>query len=270
MTSSSGLAIGFDGRDQLARSNLHISRSSENASAVTLHHPLPARNQGNNVNCCVSVTLASCMEILDAQVPGNGFTPLSVLFHYFVARRLAGVPVSNTKADLLFQQGLSAVIRTGICARSFHPVALNPANARRKPSPQAISDAEERRIARDPFGRWKYKRISAANLAKPWRKFLLSRVPIAMGIWVTDGYQTISKTSPMHGPPRTRGTTAHAATVIGFNDKKLDWERRSTGAFLIKDSRGTGFGRKGHWWLPYRLMKSGIIYDSWIVGAIDY
>jgi len=47
-------------------------------------------------------------------------------------------------------------------------------------------------------------------------------------------------------PPATRVGTSHMVTIVGWDDSFL-----GKGAWLIKNSYGTTYGRKGYFWIPY-------------------
>lgn len=59
----------------------------------------------------------------------------------------------------------------------------------------------------------------------------------------------------------------HAIMAVGYDDKitvtnELDGSQ-TTGAFLIRNSWGTGWGDNGYGWLPYKYVLTGLAQDWW-------
>ncbi len=64
----------------------------------------------------------------------------------------------------------------------------------------------------------------------------------------------------------------HAVVAVGFDDKiKIEnrtckvGERETTGALLVRNSWGTGWGDAGYGWLPYKYVLKGQAIDWWSV-----
>lgn len=261
-TQSAGFEPEFDPRDYQVNLDDFPNRSRGRGVSVRLHHPLPPRDQGA-VNCCMSCALATCMEILDLQRAPS--VNLNVLYHYWMARRMARRRSTNNQG-MSFQLGFDALISHGICAQDKHLRRINLQTIRRAPSPAAHRDAGRHQIAgRD--GRREYHELPRTNRVRAFKQVLRSRHPIAMGFYLTDAYEALAD-SDVHLTPTRPSRTLHVATVVGYHDRKAT--PLGAGAFEVKDSRGTGFGHQGRWWMPYQLMNSRLIAQSWTITEISY
>jgi hypothetical protein len=223
---------------------------------ATLRHPFTVRNQGD-VPCCVSVVVATCMEILDAQ---RGRTiELSPLFHYWTAR---SNPLELRVLDP--RTALQAASTTGICRRDLHDPPFDAEGAARPPSDAARADADRQRLAGYDASSMKMQYSVVAGPKVAACKAAIARgVPVMLAFWVTSAYRVLSAMKPTHGaPPRERSDDGHAVTLIGYDDA------RST--FLVKDSRGASFAKNGHWQLPYSVMESPLVHEAWVLERIQY
>lgn len=59
-----------------------------------------------------------------------------------------------------------------------------------------------------------------------------------------------------------------AAMAVGYDDKRR--VRSHRGAFLILNSRGTGWGDPGFGWLPYAYLREHLAMDFWTLPATDW
>ena len=250
----------YDSRDYIYSSG-RIPDSKTGAELVTIDHDVPVIDQGRIVPCCVSIAVTTCLEVLDI----NARTPLSFMYNFYWARSS-----QSTLSSLDIRQGLNAAATYGICVKALHDVSLDRAGAIIKPSYAADVDAMKRRIAFDPaIQNWEYEHFEIANRVACWRNAIQQGAPVIMGFDVTSAYKNIINTNNTHTVPvNDVASDKHAVTVMGYNDGHQNGSI-ADGAFLIRDSRGAGFADKGYWWLPYELVETHLVADSWTVIKLN-
>ena len=66
----------------------------------------------------------------------------------------------------------------------------------------------------------------------------------------------------------------HAIVAIGFDDamkiRNSICGKETTGALLIRNSWGTGWGDSGYGWLPYEYILRGMARDWWTILRKEY
>lgn len=70
-------------------------------------------------------------------------------------------------------------------------------------------------------------------------------------------------------------TGGHAIMAVGYDDtmkisNPLNRDLVTTGAFLIRNSWGTGWGEDGYGWLPYDYVLKGIADDWWTMTKAEW
>jgi len=92
------------------------------------------------------------------------------------------------------------------------------------------------------------------------------------------GFPSFSNTDTPGGIPfPNKGEKAewgHAIVAAGFDDKKkiknTAGNTVTTGALLIRNSWGTGWGDKGYGWLPYDYVLTGLAMDFWSLLSMEW
>ena len=117
------------------------------------------------------------------------------------------------------------------------------------------------------------------------RQDLLARIKtnISVGLPAMFGftvYQSYSQTNGNGGrfPFPTQGEKVvggHAVDVVGYDDtlkikNATPGGPETTGALLIRNSWGTGWGDHGYGWLPYQYVLSGLATDWWSILKTEW
>ncbi len=101
------------------------------------------------------------------------------------------------------------------------------------------------------------------------KRNLASFLPAMFGFTV---YSSISEAeSGGEIPLPTEGERivgGHAVAAVGYDDARrikngAGGAKATTGAILIRNSWGTGWGEKGYGWLPYEYVLEGLAEDWW-------
>ena len=78
---------------------------------------------------------------------------------------------------------------------------------------------------------------------------------------------------PYPGPDE-RAIWGHAIVAVGFdNGKKITntrYNTTTTGALIIRNSWGTGWGDGGYGWLPYAYVENKLARDFWSILSMNW
>jgi len=107
------------------------------------------------------------------------------------------------------------------------------------------------------------------------KKYLAAGIPSMFGFW---GFASFENTDVKGGIPYPcpdeQAEWGHAIMTVGYDDKKKIKNTKSgavtTGALLIRNSWGTGWGDKGYGWLPYDYVLNNLAMDFWSVLMMEW
>jgi C1A family cysteine protease len=114
----------------------------------------------------------------------------------------------------------------------------------------------------DPMG------IKRDQLLKRIKLFIAVGLPPMFGFTVFSSIRQVGSDGKIPYPcPRERVLGGHAVVAVGFDDKidikNTTCGKKTTGALLIRNSWGTGWGDKGYGWLPYDYVLKWLAVDWW-------
>jgi len=207
-------------------------------------------NQGQ-INSCTGNAIAGAMEF-DAIRSGAArvFTP-SRLFIYYNERAIEGTV--NKDAGGQIRDGIKSIAKQGDCAETLWP--YDESLVKVKPHDGCYS------VARS-FKAIEYQRIGH-NLDH-MRACLASGYPFVFGIKVFSSFEgdAIKKSGRLNMPRKHEKVVGlHAVVACGYDDSK--------GRFWVRNSWGSGWGKRGYFTIPYEyLLDPKISHDFWTIRVV--
>lgn len=228
---------------------------------------------------CTANAAAGIIEYFEIRAFGK-YTDASRLFIYKTTRNLMHV-AGDTGAFLRSTMG--AMVLFGVPPEEYWPYTDE------KPTPSIVPDyhfdleppafcyafAQNyqaiRYIRLDPPG------IPKDTLLSRIKLYLASGIPSMFGFAVYGSIRQATRTNggkiPFPGPKEDQ-SGGHAIAAMGYDDKikikNTICGTETTGALLIRNSWGTGWGDGGYGWLPYEYVLKGGAVDFWALLSQEW
>jgi C1A family cysteine protease len=113
--------------------------------------------------------------------------------------------------------------------------------------------------------------MTAAALLTSIKQNFVAGLPVMFGFTVYDSISHASADGRIPFPSRGEKVVGgHAVMAVGYSDEiKIRNTNaggsETTGAILIRNSWGTGWGEKGYGWLPYEYVLKELAVDWWSI-----
>ena len=192
----------------------------------------------------------------------------SRLFIYYNIRVMEGTV--NWDAGAMIRDGIVSINQTGVCPEPLWPYVIS--QFRTRPSTAAYTAATQAKAL--SYAALNFAgTVDTATRTVYLKNVLHNGVPFIFGFVVYESFESDITTRtglmPMPGP-REQLLGGHAVCCVGYNDR--------LGAFICKNSWGSGWGVGGYFYMPYPFMCGGsgtgtnpaLTYtsDFWVVNTI--
>lgn len=205
----------------------------------------PVEDQGN-LGSCTGNALAGAIEFLERKnnIP---YIDASRLFIYYNERIIEGTVKWDSGAML--RDGIKTLNKHGVCSEKKWPYIISKFAV--KPSAGCYKEALSHQIT-------SYYRILTLD---EMRTCLADGFPFVFGFTVYESFESskVARTGTVPMPkPSERALGGHAVLAVGYNGK----EKR----FIVRNSWGTGWGKKGYFTMPYEyLVDRNLSDDLWTI-----
>jgi C1A family cysteine protease len=258
-------------KDELAKAKVADVGPELAAALPTRHVGLlawfpPIENQGT-LGSCTAQAGVGLVEYFERKAFGK-HTDASRLFLYKVTRRLLNW-TGDTGAFIRTTMGAMRLF--GVPPEAYWPYRI--ADFEVEPSAFCYAFAQS------------YQSLTYYRLDPPGtsRQALLDRIktnvnaglPAMFGFTVYDSIGEAGRAGTIPYPAPGDGVAGgHAVIACGYDDNLAIRNEPSgpttTGALLVRNSWGTGWGDRGYGWLPYEYVLQGLAVDWWTLVKSEW
>lgn len=223
-----------------------------------------------NLGSCTANAGVGMAEYYERRAFGK-YINASRLFLYKTTRELLK---STGDTGAFLRSTMEAMVLFGLPPEDYWPYVV--ANFDNEPSAFLYSFGQN-------YQALNYYRFDPAGTAKPAllnsiKTSLASGLPVMFGFTVYNSYTQASVANKGAIPYPVAGEKVvggHAVVAIGYNDalqikNSTAGTKATTGALLIRNSWGTGWGDAGYGWLPYDYVLKGLATDWWALISQEW
>ncbi|HZV46149.1 MAG TPA: C1 family peptidase [Thermodesulfovibrionales bacterium] len=223
----------------------------------------PVEDQGM-LGSCTAHAGAGIIEYYERKSFGKHIDA-SRLFLYKVTRNLMKMK-GDTGAYL--RTTIGAMVLFGVPPEDYWPYADEEKNFDKEPPAFCYAFAQNYQTIK--YYRHDTPETPANTILNRVKTYLSSGHPAMFGFTVYNSIEQAEKTGKIPFPSsREKIEGGHAVAVVGYDDSiKINntyGQKETTGALLIRNSWGKGWGEEGYGWLPYDYILKGLAEDFWSV-----
>jgi C1A family cysteine protease len=239
-----------DGRDYMYAAPLQVL--AELPEKVDLSGQCPGVYDQGQLGSCTANAIGAALEFDQMkQAKKTPFTP-SRLFIYYNERAIEGTIESDSGA--MIRDGVKSVNQLGAPPETDWPYAID--KFRDKPPKKAFTDAKKNQAVL-------YQRLTQAE--SQLKGCLAAGFPFVFGFVVYESFESPAVAKSGDAPmPRANEAQlgGHAVLAVGYDE--------DTQRFLIRNSWGPGWGKKGYFTLPYPYMlQATLSSDFWTIRSVE-
>lgn len=228
----------------------------------------PIENQGS-IGSCTAHAATGMIEYFERRAFGKHLDA-SRLFLYKVTRNMLNW-TGDTGAYLRTTMGAMALF--GAPPENYWPYLVSKFDV----EPSAFLYAYGQSFQAITYYRLDPVGTSKTAVLSSLKTHLASNLPAMFGFtcYSTLNHATTTASGNIPFPAPTESLVGgHAVMAVGYDDSKVITnpinKKKTTGAILIRNSWGTGWGDKGYGWLPYDYILNGIAEDFWCLIKKEY
>ncbi len=223
----------------------------------------PIEDQGQ-IGSCTAHAGAGVIEYYERKAFGR-HTDASRLFLYKVTRNLMKMK-GDTGAYLRTTMG--AMVLFGVPPEEYWPYRDDEKKFDQEPPAFCYAFAQNYQTLKyfrhDPPG------TKGEEILRKLKTYLSKGHPAMFGFTVYNSIEQAEKDGKIPFPSsKERIEGGHAVVTVGYDDKMKIKNKygkiETSGALLIRNSWGKGWGDGGYGWLPYEYVLKGLAEDFWSV-----